>query len=105
MIATWVESASNCLPHAITTAAGPLPPALPPIRPACSGEPAVTLAAALPHAQVVSTDIAAPFQELGRARAAKAGLGNVCFESADAEDLHKYADASFDAVTCSLGLM
>lgn len=65
----------------------------------------MTLAAALPQAQVVSTDLAAPFVELGRARAARAGLPNICFETADAEDLSCYADASFDAVTCSLGLM
>lgn len=70
-----------------------------------SGEPALTLAAALPQAQLVSTDLAHAFLELGKARAAHAGLTNVCFETADAEDLHRYADASFDAVTCSLGLM
>lgn len=65
----------------------------------------MTLAAALPQAQVASTDLAAPFVELGRARAARAGLPNICFETADAEDLSCYAAASFDAVTCSLGLM
>lgn len=47
-----------------------------------SGEPAVTLAAALPDAQVVSTDLAPPFLELGRARAAAAGLTNVEFQTA-----------------------
>lgn len=70
-----------------------------------SGEPAATLASALPSAQVLSTDLAAPYLELGRARAAKLSLQNIAFETADAEDLSKYPDASFDAVTCSLGLM
>ncbi|KAI7836751.1 hypothetical protein COHA_009389 [Chlorella ohadii] len=70
-----------------------------------SGEPALTLAAALPQAQLLSTDLAHAFLELGKARAASAGLTNVSFETADAEDLHRYGDASFDAVTCSLGLM
>ncbi|PRW57037.1 methyltransferase type 11 [Chlorella sorokiniana] len=70
-----------------------------------SGEPALTLAVALPQAQLVSTDLAHAFLELGKSRAARAGLTNVSFETADAEDLHRYGDASFDAVTCSLGLM
>lgn len=70
-----------------------------------SGEPAVTLATALPRAECVSTDLAHAYLALGKARAAKLGLGNICFETADAEDLHRYSNASFDAVTCSLGLM
>lgn len=51
---------------------------------------------------MLSTDLAAPYLELGRARAAKLSLQNIAFETADAEDLSKYPDASFDAVTCSL---
>ena len=39
---------------------------------AASGEPAATLAAALPQAQVVSTDLAAPYLELGKSTAAEA---------------------------------
>lgn len=69
-----------------------------------SGEPAATLAAALPQAQVLATDFVAPYLEIGRARAAHLGLTNVQFEVADGENL-SYGDASFDAVTCSLGLM
>ncbi|KAL4452437.1 hypothetical protein ABPG75_008099 [Micractinium tetrahymenae] len=70
-----------------------------------SGEPAATLAAALPNAQVLSTDLAHAYLQLGKSRAARLGLQNIAFETADAEDLHRYPDASFDAVTCSLGLM
>lgn len=40
----------------------------------------------------------------GAARAASAGVSNVSFEQADAEELSKYADASFDAVVCSFGV-
>jgi ubiquinone/menaquinone biosynthesis C-methylase UbiE len=69
-----------------------------------SGEPAATLAAALPQAQVLATDFVASYLEIGRARAARLGLTNVQFEVADGENL-SYEDASFDAVTCSLGLM
>ncbi len=69
-----------------------------------SGEPALTVAKHLPNAQVVSTDLVDTYQELGRARAAAAGVqGRVTFEVADAEDLHSYADGSFDVVTCSFG--
>ena len=70
-----------------------------------SGEPAASLAAALPRARVVATDLAAPFVELGRRRAARLGLRNLTFEAADAERLAQFAGASFDAVTCSLSLM
>ena len=44
------------------------------------------------------------FQHLGQQHAQAEGVaGRVAFETADAEDLSQYADASFDAVTCSLG--
>lgn len=66
-----------------------------------SGEPAATLAAALPNAHVVSTDVAPPYLELGQARAQQLGLVNISFETADGEDLHQYADDSFDAVAPS----
>ena len=69
-----------------------------------SGEPALTVAKRLPHAHVVSTDLVDTYQELGRARAAAASVQDrVTFETADAENLHSYADGSFDAVTCSFG--
>lgn len=70
-----------------------------------SGEPAATLAAALPQATVLATDFVAPYLELGKARAARLGLTNLQFEVADGEDLHHCGDASCDALTCSLGLM
>jgi ubiquinone/menaquinone biosynthesis C-methylase UbiE len=70
-----------------------------------SGEPAATLASALPKAQVLSTDIAAPYLQLGQARARCLGLANLQFETADAENLQQYGDASFDAVTIALGIM
>lgn len=70
-----------------------------------SGEPAATLAAALPLAAVHATDLTPEFVALGRARLARLGLANVVCEQADAEALGQYADASFDAVTCCMGLM
>lgn len=70
-----------------------------------SGEPALSLAAALPHAQVIATDLAETYLPLGRARAENAGLSNVSFQVADGENLVGFENDTFDAVTCSLGLM
>jgi ubiquinone/menaquinone biosynthesis C-methylase UbiE len=52
---------------------------------------------------VVGTDISGEMIEAAR-RAAEHDLGNVGFERADAEDL-PFADATFDAAVCGLGLM
>jgi ubiquinone/menaquinone biosynthesis C-methylase UbiE len=71
---------------------------------AASGEPALSIALALPEARLISTDLGESFAELGRARAEQAGVaGRMEFETADAEDLHQFHDCSMDAVTCSLG--
>lgn len=70
-----------------------------------SGEPAATLAAALgPGATVHATDLVPRLVALGQQRAARLGLTNLICEQADAEDL-QYGDATFDAATCSMGLM
>lgn len=103
-LAPWTGQLLLLASRHMACCAAPRPRCHLPLVP-CSGEPALTLAAALPQAQLLSTDLAHAFLELGKARAASAGLTNVSFETADAEDLHRYGDASFDAVTCSLGLM
>jgi ubiquinone/menaquinone biosynthesis C-methylase UbiE len=73
---------------------------------AASGEPSLSLAAALPNAKIIATDIAENYVPLGRAQAEAAGLSDqVSFEVADGENLSQFDDNSFDAVTCSLGLM
>lgn len=72
---------------------------------AASGEPALSLAQALPAARITATDISPAYMALGEARVAAAGLGNVAFRVADGERLSDFADASFDAVTISLGVM
>lgn len=72
---------------------------------AASGEPALSLAAALPHSRVIATDLAETYLPLGRARAEAAGLSNVSFQVADGENLVEFENDRFDAVTCSLGLM
>jgi SAM-dependent methyltransferase len=57
-----------------------------------------------PSGQVVATDISEKMINQTQGYAAKRGITNMEFERADAEDL-PYPDASFDAVTCVLGLM
>jgi ubiquinone/menaquinone biosynthesis C-methylase UbiE len=73
---------------------------------AASGEPSLSLAASLPNAKIIATDLAESYLPLGRTLAEAAGLSDqVTFEAADGENLSQYADNSFDVVTCSLGLM
>ncbi|KAI7839039.1 hypothetical protein COHA_007181 [Chlorella ohadii] len=89
-----------------------------------AGEPAFTLARALPQARrcllrqpacmhscrlgratVYATDIAVEFVGLAEQRAVRQGLTNVVCQQADAERLAQFGDGSVDAVTCCMGLM
>jgi ubiquinone/menaquinone biosynthesis C-methylase UbiE len=69
-----------------------------------SGEPAVSLAKALPNISILSTDIAKTFMPFAELHAKQIGVNNVSFDVADGEKLH-YANNAFDAVCCSMGLM
>lgn len=68
-----------------------------------AGNGNVSLAAARRFCSVVSTDYVTPLLEAGQARAQAEGL-QVHFEHADAENL-PYADARFDAVVSTFGVM
>ena len=68
-----------------------------------AGNGNATLAAARRGCDVVSTDYVATLLERGRARANAEGLA-VRFEEADAENL-PFADASFDVVLSTFGVM
>jgi ubiquinone/menaquinone biosynthesis C-methylase UbiE len=68
-----------------------------------AGNGNATLAAARRWCDVVSTDYVPSLLERGRARAAADGL-SVTFQEADAEAL-PFADASFDAVVSTFGVM
>ena len=68
-----------------------------------AGNGNATLAAARRFARVTSTDYVAPLLERGRARAQAEGQ-DVRFELADAENL-PFADASFDVVLSTFGVM
>ena len=69
-----------------------------------AGNGNATLAAARRFATVTSTDYVPALLERGRLRAEAEGFTNVTFEFADAEAL-PYADASFDVVLSSFGIM
>ena len=68
-----------------------------------AGNGNATLAAARRHAEVTSTDYVASLLERGSARATAEGL-KVRFLTADAEEL-PFADASFDVVLSTFGVM
>ena len=68
-----------------------------------AGNGNATLAAARRWCDVVSTDYVGALLERGKARASAEGLA-VQFEEADAENL-PYADASFDVVLSTFGVM
>lgn len=66
-----------------------------------AGEPALSVALALPDSQVVSTDFSGLAALGGRQRAVRAHANNIIFQFADAEDL-QFDDDSFDLVMCCL---
>ena len=69
-----------------------------------AGSGNATLAAARRFASVTSTDYVPALLERGRRRAEAEGFADVAFEVADAEAL-PYADASFDVVLSTFGVM
>jgi len=69
------------------------------------GEPSVTLATMEPNAHIICTDSQAAMTEKAKTRASAAGITNIGFEVTSADDLAKWNDGNFDAVTMSFGLM
>src|SRR5689334_7741487 len=69
-----------------------------------AGNGNATLAAARRFATVTSTDYVPALLDGGRRRAEAEGFSNITFEVADAEAL-PYADASFDIVLSTFGVM
>ena len=67
------------------------------------GEPAATIAAAMPNARVISTDVSEDM--VAAATNATKDLTNVETQVADAQDLKQFQDASIDIVTCCYGYM
>mmetsp|Transcript_4483 Transcript_4483/g.11602 ORF Transcript_4483/g.11602 Transcript_4483/m.11602 type:complete len:276 (+) Transcript_4483:72-899(+) len=67
------------------------------------GEPAATIARALPGASVVATDVSDDMVDAARETCRE--IGNMTAEKADMMDLGKYGDGSFDVVTCCYGFM
>ena len=70
-----------------------------------AGRPAIPLAKALPHVNVISTDLSQNSVDLAIKYAAAQGVTNLTAEAADAQDLQAFSEGTFAAVTCALGLM
>ena len=71
----------------------------------CAGEPAFTIAAALPSAKIFCTDLSPTLVGLAAERARQLGLSRVVCQEADMQSLSNFSDASADAVVCQLGIM
>jgi len=70
-----------------------------------TGDPALAVAEAVgPTGHVVVTDLAPQMLEIARENAGRAGRSNLSYQVVDAHEL-PYPDASFDRVTCRLGVM
>lgn len=67
------------------------------------GEPAATMARALPKAQVTATDISEDM--VAKANKTAAALPNMTAMVADAQNLHDFGDNSFDVISCCYGFM
>ena len=68
------------------------------------GHSLLPIAQAFPDAEVIAVDLAAPVLRYGLARAKSLGVENVTFVQADATDLGRYEDASFDWVQTTMVL-
>ncbi len=68
------------------------------------GHSVLPIAEAFPDAEVVAVDVSAPVLRYALARAKSLGVDNVSFVQANAEDLHRFADGSFDWVQTTMFL-
>jgi SAM-dependent methyltransferase len=70
-----------------------------------TGDPALDVAKIVgPTGHVTVTDLAPQMLDIARENAARAGLANLSYEVVDAHTM-PYPDASFDRITCRLGVM
>jgi SAM-dependent methyltransferase len=69
-----------------------------------TGEPGLTIAAAIPAGQVIGTDLAEGMLAIAVARARERGLSNYRTQAADVCAL-PFPDATFDAISCRMGFM
>ena len=70
-----------------------------------AGSPAIEIAKAIPEAKLIATDLSSWAVGLARKRAQMEIVRNVSAHVADAQNLSAFNDNSFDAVTCTYGLM
>ena len=68
------------------------------------GQNVIPISQAFPDAEVVALDVGGPMLRYGLARAKSMGVENTHFVQADASDLSRYPDASFDWVQTTMFL-
>jgi SAM-dependent methyltransferase len=68
------------------------------------GHNVLPIAAAFPEAEVIAVDVGAPMLRYGMARAKELGIENVRFVQADATDLSRFEDGSFDWIQTTMFL-
>jgi SAM-dependent methyltransferase len=68
------------------------------------GHNVLPIAAAFPDAEVIAVDVGAPMLRYGLARAKALGIENVRFVQADATDLSRFEDGSFDWIQTTMFL-
>lgn len=69
-----------------------------------TGEPGLSIAAAMPQRRVVLTDLARGMLDVARQNAARRGIHNVEIRECSADDL-PFADETFDTISCRFGFM
>ena len=70
-----------------------------------AGEPALRIAALVgPRGRVTASDVNPAMLAAVEEKARREGVSNIAYQIADAADL-PFADASFDAITCRMGIM
>jgi len=67
------------------------------------GQPAMTIAQAMPSVEVTATDVSPDM--VATASKSAAGVPNMEVKEADLEDLSQFPDGSFDTATCCYGYM
>ena len=70
-----------------------------------AGNPAVPLAKAFAHAEILATDLAPSTISLLEQHAAVENMSNITAKIADAQDLHELKDSIYTVITCTYGLM
>ena len=70
-----------------------------------AGTPAIPVAKTFPHAHITATDLSPVAVSLAKKHAKEQDVLNFTAQTADAQNLQAFQDASFAIATCAYGLM